>query len=259
MIDQFIVAAEDKWGQRSPITMLLPHGLEGRDPSTPAPASSGTSPSRPSRTSASCIRPTAAQYFHVLRRQAIAAEKVPLICFTPKRYLRMPHTRSPLRAFTEGGFELVLDDRAAPADVRRVILCTGKIAHELMDERDQRGAAAAVVRVEQLFPWPETELLASWTTTPTPSRCGGYRRSRRTWADGPFVHDRLHRVLRDRDRTKLRHVARSPSASPASGARRCTTASNRRSSPPRSPTKCSTPHAHPFCSRNVAGRLRSVS
>jgi multifunctional 2-oxoglutarate metabolism enzyme len=217
IIDQFIVAAEDKWGQRSPITMLLPHGLEGQGPEH--------SSARVERylilsaeSNLRVVYPTsAAQYFHVLRRQAVAAEKVPLICFTPKRYLRMPQSRSPLRAFTEGAFELVLDDRAAPADVRRVILCTGKIGHELMDERDARGAPVAIVRVEQLFPWPETELLALLDRYPDAKQVWWVQEEPANMGAWSFVHDRLHRVLRDRDRTKLRHVARAPSASPASG------------------------------------------
>jgi 2-oxoglutarate dehydrogenase E1 component len=84
---------------------------------------------------------TASQYFHVLRRQALATRRVPLVCFTPKRYLRMPQSRSPVSELTEGGFRLTLDDRAeVDRDaVRRVLLCTGKIGHELMDKRDEMG------------------------------------------------------------------------------------------------------------------------
>jgi 2-oxoglutarate dehydrogenase E1 component len=127
----------------------------------------------------------------------------------------MPQTRSPLGAFTAGRFEVVLDDRAAPDDVQRVLLCTGKIGHELMDTRDACGAHAAVVRIEQLFPWPEQlllEMLARypdarevWWVQEEPANMGG-------WA---FVHERLHLVLRDR--AELRHLARASSASPATG------------------------------------------
>ena len=114
IIDQFIVAAEDKWGQRSGITLLLPHGFEGQGPEH--------SSARIERFLTLCAEDnlrvvyptTAAQYFHVLRRQAIGAHRVPLVCFTPKRYLRMPQTRSPVADFTDGGFATILDDRAAP-------------------------------------------------------------------------------------------------------------------------------------------------
>ena len=141
IIDQFISTAADKWGQRSSLAMLLPHGLEGQ-----GPEHSSARIERYLTLSAEgnlrVVYPTtAAQYFHVLRRQAVSARHVPLVCFTPKRYLRMPSTRSPLAAFTDGAFSPVLDDRAAPDTVNRVILCTGKIAHELMDERDARGVS----------------------------------------------------------------------------------------------------------------------
>ncbi|HEX9506633.1 MAG TPA: multifunctional oxoglutarate decarboxylase/oxoglutarate dehydrogenase thiamine pyrophosphate-binding subunit/dihydrolipoyllysine-residue succinyltransferase subunit, partial [Acidimicrobiia bacterium] len=215
VIDQFVVAADDKWGQRSSISLLLPHGLEGQ-----GPEHSSARIERYLMLSADAnlrvVYPTtSAQYFHVLRRQAMAARRVPLVCFTPKRYLRMPHTRSPLRAFTEGGFETVLDDRGAPRDVRRVLLCTGKIAHELMDQRDERGAPAAIVRIEQLFPWPEAELLAMLDRYPNADQVWWVQEEPANMGAWFYAHDRLHRVLRER--ATLRHIAREPSASPATG------------------------------------------
>jgi 2-oxoglutarate decarboxylase len=215
VIDQFVTGAADKWGQRSSLALLLPHGLEGQ-----GPEHSSARIERYLTLSAEgnlrVVYPTtAAQYFHVLRRQAVSARHVPLVCFTPKRYLRMPATRSPLAAFTEGAFSPVLDDRAAPERVNRVILCTGMIAHELMDERDARGAPAAIVRVEELYPWPEAQLFSVldrypdakqvWWVQPEPANMGAWN----------YIHIRLHRVLRDR--AKLKHVSRAPSASPASG------------------------------------------
>ncbi len=205
VIDQFIATAADKWGQRSSLAMLLPHGLEGQ-----GPEHSSARIERYLALSAEgnlrVVYPTtAAQYFHVLRRQAVSAHHVPLVCFTPKRYLRMPHTRSPRAAFTDGAFSPVLDDRNAPDTVNRVILCTGMIAHELMDERDARDAPAAVVRVEELYPWPEAQLFAVldrypdakqvWWVQPEPANMGAWN----------YIHIRLHRVLRDR--AKLKHVS----------------------------------------------------
>jgi 2-oxoglutarate dehydrogenase complex dehydrogenase (E1) component-like enzyme len=215
VIDQFIATAADKWGQRSSLAMLLPHGLEGQ-----GPEHSSARIERYLTLSAEgnlrVVYPTtSAQYFHVLRRQALSARQVPLVCFTPKRYLRMPHSRSPLAAFTDGAFSPVLDDRGAPDVVNRVILCTGMIAHELTDERDKRGASAAIVRIEELYPWPEAQLFSIldrypdakqvWWVQPEPANMGAWN----------YIHIRLHRVLRDR--AKLKHVARAPSASPASG------------------------------------------
>jgi 2-oxoglutarate dehydrogenase E1 component len=215
VVDQFIATAADKWGQTSSLALLLPHGLEGQGPEHSS-ARIERYLTLAAQGNLRIVYPTtAAQYFHVLRRQAVSARHVPMVCFTPKKYLRMPHTRSPLQAFTEGAFSPVLDDRGAPDRVNRVILCTGMLAHELMDERDQRGAPAAVVRVEELYPWPEAQLFSIldrypdtkqvWWVQPEPANMGAWN----------YIHIRLHKVLRDR--AKLKHVARAPSASPASG------------------------------------------
>jgi 2-oxoglutarate dehydrogenase E1 component len=218
VVDQFIVAAEDKWGQRSALTLLLPHAYEGQGPEH--------SSARMERFLALCaednmrvVYPSnAAQYFHVLRRQVKDPLRRPLIVFTPKRYLRMPHTRSSVAALTDDRFHEVLDDRAADAAdrdaVRRVLLCTGKIAHELMDRRDERGAPVAVVRIEQLYPFPDDEINGVLARYPNATQVWWVQEEPDNMGAWNFVHRRLHRVLRDRD---LRHIAREASASPASG------------------------------------------
>jgi 2-oxoglutarate dehydrogenase E1 component len=215
VIDQFVSTAADKWGQRSSLALLLPHGLEGQ-----GPEHSSARIERYLTLSAEgnlrVVYPTtAAQYFHVLRRQALSARHVPLVCFTPKRYLRMPSTRSPLAAFTDGAFSPVLDDRAAPDVVNRVILCTGKIAHELMDERDARGAPAAVVRIEELYPWPEAQLFSLLDRYPDAKQVWWVQEEPANMGAWNYIHIRLHKVLRNR--AKLKHASRAPSASPASG------------------------------------------
>jgi 2-oxoglutarate decarboxylase len=218
IVDQFIVSAEDKWGQSSRLALLLPHGFEGQGPEH--------SSARIERFLALCAEAnlricyptTAAQYFHVLRRQMHAPTRKPLVCFTPKKYLRMPASGSPVASLTEGSFREVLDDdRLAgdPAAVRRVLLCSGKVGHELMDHRDGLDVPVAVVRVEQLYPWPERQLIALadkytgcdqvWWIQEEPANMGAWN----------YVHGKLHRILRDR--AQLRHVARGPSPSPASG------------------------------------------
>ena len=180
---------------------------------------------------------TAAQYFHVLRRQAVAANHVPLVCFTPKRYLRMPQSRSPLAAFTDGRFEVVLDDRAAPDNVQRVILCTGKIGHELMDE-----AATGAVHPRRLCGsssstrGPETELFAvPSTATPTPRRCGGRRRSRRTWARGTADPPPAPPGAARPGQAEAHRPGAERGARPA-GVPPCTTPSSSACSPPPSPS-----------------------
>jgi 2-oxoglutarate dehydrogenase E1 component len=154
IIDQFIVAAHDKWGQQSGLVLLLPHGFEGQGPEH--------SSARLERFLTLCAEDnlrvvyptTAAQYFHVLRRQVLAPRRRPLVVLTPKRYLRMPATRSPVAELTDGSFhETLVDDGGADAaSVTRIVACTGKIGHELIAKRDELGATAAVVRVEQLYP-----------------------------------------------------------------------------------------------------------
>jgi 2-oxoglutarate dehydrogenase E1 component len=220
IVDQFIVAADDKWRQGSSLSMLLPHGFEGQGPEH--------SSARLERFLALCAEDnmrvvypsTAAQYFHALRRQIKAKRQMPLICLTPKRYLRMQQSRSPVSELTDGAFHPVLDDRAAdsidPSTVRRVLLCTGKVAHELMDARDAQGAPVAVVRIEQLYPWPEAELTDTlarydqasdiWWVQEEPGNMGAWN----------FVHGKLLRITRAQG-AELRHVARAASASPASG------------------------------------------
>jgi 2-oxoglutarate dehydrogenase E1 component len=160
ILDQFVAAAEDKWGQTSSLVMLLPHGFEGQGPEH--------SSARIERFLMLCaednlrvVQPTtAAQYFHALRRQVHAAVPKPLVVFTPKRYLRMPASRSAVADLTGGRFLPVLGDIATPdpASVTRVAVCSGKIGHELMEQRDARGAPVGVVRVEQLYPFPVREL-----------------------------------------------------------------------------------------------------
>jgi len=217
VIDQFIAAAEDKWGQPSSVGLLLPHGFEGQGPEHSSARMERFLTLSAEDNQRVVYPSTAAQYFHVLRRQALATRRVPLVCFTPKRYLRMPQSRSPVSELTEGGFRLTLDDRAeVDRDaVRRVLLCTGKIGHELMDKRDEMGAPAAVVRVEQLYPWPEDDILNTVATYPNAREVWWVQEEPANMGAWNFVHARLARALRER--AELRHVAREASASPATG------------------------------------------
>ncbi|MFA9444204.1 multifunctional oxoglutarate decarboxylase/oxoglutarate dehydrogenase thiamine pyrophosphate-binding subunit/dihydrolipoyllysine-residue succinyltransferase subunit [Egicoccus sp. AB-alg6-2] len=231
IIDQFIVAAEDKWDETSGLVMLLPHGYEGQGPEH--------SSARIERFLILCAEDniqvvnatTAAQYFHVLRRQMHRDVRKPLIIFTPKSLLRSPNAFSNLAEFTSGTFRETLDDPAwaAPGtdgegegrdrdEVRAVTLSFGKVAYDLMRARDEREAPVAVVRVEQLYPFPGDqirEILASYPNAKDviwvqeePSNMGG-------WG---FVDGRLWNLLDELgDGRKLRHAARVPSASPAAG------------------------------------------
>ncbi len=160
IIDQFLVAAEDKWGQMSGLVLLLPHGLEGQGPEH----SSGRMERFLTMAAEDNIQvvnaTTAAQLFHLLRRQMVRDVRRPLVVFTPKSLLRSKHSRSTVAELCNGTFEEVLDDPGVvdAAAVRRVIFCNGKVAFELMARRDELAAPAAVVRVEQLFPWPSDKV-----------------------------------------------------------------------------------------------------
>src|SRR5581483_10847647 len=204
IIDQFIVAAEDKWGQESGLVLLLPHGFEGQGPEH--------SSARLERFLSLCAEDnirvayptTAAQYFHLLRAQAKTRPRKPLVVMTPKRYLRMPAARSAVSDLTGGRFRPVLLDPEAPAaeTVRRVVLCSGKFGHELIERRNKEGAPVAVVRLEQLYPFPARELVAAQEE---PENMGAWR----------FVDWHLRRVLGGDE--GVVHIARTESGSPASG------------------------------------------
>ena len=216
IIDNFLVAAEDKWGQCASLVMLLPHGYEGQGPEH----SSGRIErflSLSARNNLRIAQPSnAAQYFHLLRSQVAREHVTPLIVFTPKSMLRAVAMRSTLEAFERGSFQTVLDDDAADrAKVTRVVVATGKIAHEAIARRDEVGATAvAVVRVEQIYPWPHDaidKVLAGYANLAEVVWLQEEPENMGAW---PFVHHQVHRRLRD---LTVSHVARAESASPATG------------------------------------------
>jgi len=167
IIDQFIVAAEDKWDQTSGLVMLLPHGYEGQGPEHSSGRIERFLAAAAEDNIQICNATTAAQFFHLLRRQMRRNIRKPLVVFTPKSLLRAKAARSPIDAFTRGSFEEVLDDAGVgdPAAVRRVVFAAGKIAVEAQAARDKAGVEVAIARVEQLYPWPEqcvTDVLARY-------------------------------------------------------------------------------------------------
>jgi 2-oxoglutarate dehydrogenase complex dehydrogenase (E1) component-like enzyme len=165
VIDEFISSGEAKWGQRSGVVMLLPHGLEGQGPDH----SSGRIErflqlsAENNMTVANCSTP--ANYFHLLRRQALSDVHRPLVVFTPKSLLRAKAAVSAVEDFTEQSFMPVLPDSGVGSEpledaaVRRVLLCSGKVAYDLMAHRESEGIAdVAIVRVEQLYPLPAEQI-----------------------------------------------------------------------------------------------------
>jgi len=161
MIDQFIVSAEQKWNRMNGLVMLLPHGYEGQGPEH----SSG----RMERYLQMCAElnmvvtniTTAANFFHALRRQLIWPFRKPLVNFSPKANLRLPAAYSLKSAFTQEGFQEVIDDAGVtePSRIRKVLFCTGKIYYDLLDYQQKHNQQdVALVRVEQLHPLPAKQL-----------------------------------------------------------------------------------------------------
>src|SRR5690349_5278443 len=158
IIDQFISSAEDKWGLLSGLVMLLPHGYEGQGPEHSSARLERYLQLAARDNMQICQPSTAAQYFHLLRRQALRPWRKPLVVFTPKSMLRHPDASSPLSDFTGGRFYNVIADSEVSSP-GRILICTGKIGHELRAERRKRkDASTAILSVEQLYPFPEKEL-----------------------------------------------------------------------------------------------------
>jgi 2-oxoglutarate dehydrogenase E1 component len=159
IIDQFISAGEDKWKLLSGVVLLLPHGYEGQGPEHSSARIERFLQLAARDNFQICQPSNAAQYFHLLRRQALRHWRKPLIVFTPKSMLRHPDASSPIADFTHPHFLNVLPDTEI-THAKRILLCTGKIGHELRDERKKRkDTSTAIVFLEQMYPFPETELI----------------------------------------------------------------------------------------------------
>ena len=213
VIDEFVSSAEQKWSQSSSVVMLLPHGYEGQGPDHSSArierflqlaAEENMTIAQPS---------TPASYFHLLRRQAYARPRRPLVVFTPKQLLRLKAAASSVEDFTTGTFEPVMSDPGVEAsEVDRVVLCTGRVYYDLLSERTKReDRRAAIIRLEQLYPFPEDEIRSELAKYPN--------------ADVVWVQDEpenqgawwyLHLAMPE-DLPNVRVVSRPASASTAAG------------------------------------------
>lgn len=216
IIDQFLSAAEDKWYLLSGLVLLLPHGYEGQGPEHSSARVERFLQLCAEDNMQVCQPSNSSQYFHLLRRQAKRNWKKPLIVITPKSMLRLPAATTSIDNFTSGKFELVLDAlNENYKDATRLILCSGKIVHELRAERTKRNdTCTAIVTVEQFYPYPEKELKDTVKNYPNlkslvwvqdePANMGGLT----------FIKPILDRVAGD---LPVYSVKRSASASPATG------------------------------------------
>jgi 2-oxoglutarate dehydrogenase E1 component len=217
IVDQFLTSAEDKWGQTSRLVLLLPHGYDGQGPEH--------SSARIERFLTLCAEDnlqvvnatTAAQYFHLLRRQVHGEARTPLVVATPKYLLRAREARSSVDDLTTGSFEEVIDDAAVSDEsaVQRVVLCSGKVAYDAMKRRDETSAPVAVVRVEQLYPFPEEQIRSVVERYANAASVVWLQEEPENMGPWPFVGGRLVRLLPDR--LKLSNATRHESGSPATG------------------------------------------
>jgi 2-oxoglutarate dehydrogenase E1 component len=213
IIDQFIAAAEDKWNLLSGLVMLLPHGYEGQGPEHSSARLERYLQLAAEDNIQICQPTTAAQYFHLLRRQALRPWRKPLVVLTPKSMLRHRDSSSPIESFSRDGFLNVVPDPEIE-DARRVLLCTGKIAHELRHERERRqDRTTAVVTLDQLYPLPKDEILAELARHPHCSDLVWVQEEPANMGALFYVHSRLERLAGRR----IRSVRRSASGSPATG------------------------------------------
>jgi 2-oxoglutarate dehydrogenase E1 component len=214
IIDQFIASGEDKWGLLSGVVMLLPHGYEGQGPEHSSARLERYLQLAAHDNIQICQPSTAAQYFHLLRRQAMRAWRKPLIVFTPKSMLRNPDASSSLASFALPRFQNVLPETEVQA-VKRLLLCTGKIGHELRIERAKRkDSTTGIVFVEQLYPWPEAELTAEVARHPEAREIVWVQEEPDNMGALSFVVPRLRRLFPER---KVLSIKRSAAASPATG------------------------------------------
>lgn len=211
MIDQFISSAESKWQRMNGLVMLLPHGYEGQ-----GPEHSSCRPERFLQLAAEynmiVANPTtAANIFHLLRRQVKWEFRKPCVVFSPKSLLRHPGVASPLQEFTSGTFKEVIDDASVKAkEVNRVILCSGKIYYDLLEAQAKRKTKdTAIVRLEQLYPFPEKQLNTVLKK---------YKDAKLVWAqEEPANMGAQSFILRMMPKHDIEFVSRKASASPATG------------------------------------------
>jgi 2-oxoglutarate dehydrogenase E1 component len=218
LIDQFLATSEQKWKHATNLTLFLPHGYEGQGPEH----SSG----RIERFLQLCGDDnmqvanvtTPAQLFHLLRRQAKRQQKKPLILFTPKALLRHPLCTSLLSEFTSGAFSEVLDDPRMPQNCRRLLICSGKVYYDLVQEREKKNAFdIAILRLEQLYPLNKAKVLELLEKYKGCKECFWVQEEPQNMGAWEFVRQPLNELLEKVMGITIQYVGRERSASPAAG------------------------------------------
>ena len=219
VIDQFISSGESKWGRSCGLTMMLPHGYEGQGPEHSSARIERFLQLCAENNMQVCQPTTPAQIFHVLRRQMIRPFRKPLMIMTPKSLLRNKEAVSSLQELAKGGFQTVIGENTAGIDakaVRKIVICSGKVYYDLTGARRERELVdVAILRVEQLYPFPHKALEAEMRKYPGATQvvwCQDEPQNQGAWF---FVQHHIQDALKDGQR--LSYAGRPASASPAAG------------------------------------------
>ena len=217
VIDQFIVSAQTKWDRLSGLTMFLPHGYEGQGPEHSSCRLERFLQLCAHENIQVCVPTLPSQIFHLLRRQAIKPLRRPLIVLTPKSLLRNPMATSELSDLTNGTFKNIIIDQSKNAP-RKIILCAGKIYFDLLKHKDDKKIKnVEIVRIEQLYPFPDSELI-SYTKNVKSKDFVWVQEEPENMGAWLMIRHRLEKVLNETKKGfKLSVIARDASASPAGG------------------------------------------
>jgi len=216
IIDQFLSASEDKWGLPTGLVLLLPHGYEGQGPEHSSARIERFMQLAAEGNMNICQPSTAAQYFHLLRRQARRPWRKPLIVFTPKSMLRHPDASSPLADFSRPRFLTLVPDTEV-TDAHSILIASGKVGHELRAERRRRkDTNTAIFFLDQLYPLPKAEIAAAIDAHPNAREIVWVQEEPANMGALFYVLPRLERIAQAKN-LRVRSVKRSASASPATG------------------------------------------
>lgn len=214
IIDQYLATSEQKWAYRSNLTLLLPHGYEGKGPEH--------SSARLERFLQLCAQDnliianctTPAQFFHLLRRQAYLLEKRPLVVFTPKVLLRHPSCVSSLVELSEGHFQEVVQDPTPSPNPKKILFCSGKVFYDLLEERAKREDSSCVIlRLEQLYPFPSQEILTAIASFLPTAYIAWVQEEPKNMGAWTYLQPLLEELLK----APVHYVGRESGASPATG------------------------------------------
>ena len=218
VIDQFISSGEAKWGRLCGLTLFLPHGYEGQGPEHSSARLERFLQLCAEHNMQVCVPSTPAQMFHMIRRQMIRAYRKPLIVMTPKSLLRHKFSVSPLSELSNGQFEVIIHDNTQldPKKIKRIVFCSGKVYYDLAESREVHDLAnVAIVRIEQLYPFPidqYAEVLATYPNADDIVWCQEEPQNQGAWYQ---IRHRLQEALSDKQ--QLFYAGRPSAAAPASG------------------------------------------